>query len=120
MERRGCGLGFIVATLGLLLSCCLFPHLISSIYAIISTLLQEPMATTWLWGDWLSTLPLVKESQALYMMLAEGPICCAGSLALLVGNTRNKATNRIRNLKNRHVHRTQPKTKSSGGSHAWL
>jgi len=84
MERRGCGLGFIVATLGLLLSCCLFPHLISSIYAIISTLLQEPMATTWLWGDWLSTLPLVKESQALYMMLAEGPICCAGSLALLV------------------------------------
>ena len=84
MERRGCGLGFIVATLGLLLSCCLFPHLVSSIYAVISTLLQEPTAATWLWGDWLSTLPLVKESQGLYMILAEGPICCAGSLALLV------------------------------------
>ena len=84
MERRGCGLGFIVATLGLLLSCCLLPHLVSSVYAIVSALLDAPTAATWLWGDWLSTLPLVSQSRALYMMLAEGPVCCAGSLALLI------------------------------------
>jgi len=84
MERRGCGLGFIVAVLGLILSCCLLPHLISSIYSLVSAILQTPTATTWLWGDWINTLPLVRQSEALYMALAEGPICCAGTLALLV------------------------------------
>jgi len=84
MERRGCGLGCVVALLGLLLSCCLLPHLFSSIYSIATALLDVSSASTWLWGDWISTLPLVSESQALYMGLAEGPICCAGSLALLI------------------------------------
>jgi hypothetical protein len=84
MERRGCGLGCVVALLGLLLSCCLLPYLLSSIYSIATAVLDVSSATTWLWGDWISTLPLIGESDVLYMGLAEGPICCAGSLALLV------------------------------------
>lgn len=84
MERRGCGLGCIVALLGLVLSCCLVPHLLSSIYSLIAAVFQVPAASKWLWGDWISTWPLVEESDALYMLLAEGPICCAGTLALLV------------------------------------
>ena len=84
MERRGCGLGCIVALLGLTLSCCLLPHLISSIYSILSAVLQVPAAPTWLWGDWVNTWPLVRDSKGLYMILAEGPICCAGTLALLL------------------------------------
>jgi hypothetical protein len=83
MERQGCGLGCIVASLGLVLSCCLIPHLLSSIYSIVAALLQVPAAPNWLWGDWISTWPLVRESEALYMTLAEGPLCCAGTLALL-------------------------------------
>lgn len=82
MGRRGCGLGCIVAGLGLMLSCCLLPYLISSIYAIISSLLQVPAASTWLWGDMLNSV--VDSGSALYMVLAEGPICCVGAIALLV------------------------------------
>jgi hypothetical protein len=84
MERRGCGLGCMVALLGVLLSCFLLPYLISSIYSILSAILQVPTAPTWLWGDWINTWPLVSESKGLYMLLAEGPICCAGTLALLL------------------------------------
>jgi hypothetical protein len=84
MERRGCGLGCIVALLAVTLSCCLLPHLISSIYSILGALLQVPAASTWLWGDWINTWPLVSESKGLYMLLAEGPICCASALALLL------------------------------------
>ena len=82
MERRGCGLGCVVAGLGLLLSCCLLPYLISSIYSIVSSLLQVPTATSWLWGDWINTV--VGSNSSLYMILAEGPICCVGSIALLI------------------------------------
>jgi hypothetical protein len=81
MERRGCNLGCIVAVLGLLLSCCLLPYLISSIYSIVTAVLQLPGVPDWLWGDWIRTL--VGESDTLYMVLAEGPICCVGTLALL-------------------------------------
>jgi hypothetical protein len=84
MERRGCGLGCIVALLGSVLSCCLLPHLISSIYSIVSAALKVPASSVWLWGDWIDTWPLVRDSKALYMILAEGPICCAGTLALLI------------------------------------
>ena len=82
MERRGCGLGCVVAGLGLMLSCCLLPYLISSIYAIVSSLLQVPTATSWLWGDWINTV--VGSNSSLYMILAEGPICCVGTIALLI------------------------------------
>jgi hypothetical protein len=82
MGRRGCGLGCIVAGLGLVLSCALLPYLISSIYSIVSSVLQVPTAATWLWGDWLSTL--VGSGNALYMLLAEGPMCCVGAVALLI------------------------------------
>ena len=82
MERRGCGLGCIVAGLGLATSCFLLPYLISSIYSIVSTVLQLPSAATWLWGDWLGTT--VGADHPLYMFLAEGPICCVGILALLI------------------------------------
>ncbi len=82
MERRGYGLGCIIAALGLVLSCCLLPYLISSIYSIVSRILQVPAAATWLWGDWLNTF--VDAGSAPYMILAEGPICCVGTLALLI------------------------------------
>ena len=82
MERRGCGVGCIIASLGVALSCFLLPYLISSIYSIVATVLQLPTASTWLWGDWLGTV--LGAGHPLYMFLAEGPICCVGILALLV------------------------------------
>ncbi len=82
MERRGCGLGCVVAGLGLMLSCCLLPYLVSSVYSIVSSLLQVPSASNWLWGDWLNTA--VGSSEAAYVILAEGPICCVGTIALLI------------------------------------
>jgi len=84
MERRGNGLGCIFAGLGLLLAGCLLPYLVSSVYSIVSTVLQVPTASKWLWGDWLNSVPLIGEQDALYMILAEGPICCVGTLALLI------------------------------------
>jgi hypothetical protein len=82
MERRGCGLGCIIAGLGLLLSLCIAPYLISSIYAVASALIQASVPSDWLWGDWLDTV--VGGNDILYMLLAEGPICCVGTLGLLV------------------------------------
>ena len=43
---------------------------------------QVPAAPNWLWGDWISTL--VGDNAAAYMVLAEGPICCVGTLGLLI------------------------------------
>jgi len=82
MERRGCGLGCIIAGLGLVLGFCLLPYLISSLYSIVSSVLQVPTASTWLWGDWINTV--VDSSNPIYMILAEGPICCVGTIALLI------------------------------------
>lgn len=82
MERRGCGLGCIIAGLGLLLSVCLMPYLASSMYALASAMLQVPAAPDWLWGDWLNTV--VGESDLLYMLMAEGPMCCVGAIGLLI------------------------------------
>jgi hypothetical protein len=82
MERRGCGLGCIIAGLGLVLVVCLLPYLISSVYSIVSSVLQVPTASTWLWGDWINTA--VDSSNPVYMILAEGPICCVGTIALLI------------------------------------
>ena len=82
MERRGCGLGCVIAGLGFVLGCCLLPYLLSSIYSIITSLLLVPAAPNWLWGDWIGTI--TGDSDALYMMLAEGPICCVGAVALLI------------------------------------
>jgi hypothetical protein len=81
MERRGCGFGCIVAWLGLALGCCLLPYLISSVYSVVTALLQIP-SVNWLWGDWLSTV--IDPSSSLYMLLAEGPVCCVGAIALLI------------------------------------
>ena len=81
MERRGCGLGCVIAWLGLALSCCLLPYLISSVYSIVTALLQVPSAN-WLWGDWLNTI--IGDNGAAYMVLAEGPICCVGTIGLLI------------------------------------
>jgi len=82
MERRGCNLGCIVTGLGLVLSCCLLPYLISSIYSIITALLQVAGAPDWLWGDWISTV--ASGDETLYMILAEGPVCCVGAVGLLI------------------------------------
>ena len=82
MERRGCGLGCIIASLGLLLSVCIAPYLISSIYALATTLLHASVPSDWLWGDWLNTV--IGGNDILYMLLAEGPICCTGALGLLI------------------------------------
>jgi hypothetical protein len=72
----------VITGLGLVLACCLLPYLLSSIYSIITSLLQVPAAPNWLWGDWIGTI--TGDSEALYMMLAEGPICCVGAIALLI------------------------------------
>jgi hypothetical protein len=81
-QRRNGGLGCVVAGLGLILMCCLLPYLISSIYSIIGTLLQTPGGFPWLWGEWMNRL--AGESNLLYVVLTEGPICCVGTIALLV------------------------------------
>jgi len=82
MERRGCSLGCIIMALGLFLSLCLLPYLLSSIYAIVTALLNVEGVPDWLWGDWIYSL--VGDNGALYMILSEGPICCVGALGLLV------------------------------------
>ncbi len=82
MERRGFGLGVSIAGLGLILSCCLLPYLISSVYSIAVGMLQMPAATKWLWGDWLNKV--IGGSNPMYMVLAEGPICVAGIAGLLI------------------------------------
>lgn len=82
MERRGCGLGCIILLLGLVLSCCLLPYLASSVYSLIGSLLETPSASTWLWGDWINGI--VDSGTPLYMILAEGPICCVGTVSLLI------------------------------------
>ena len=82
MERRGCGLGCIIAGLGLVLGVCLMPYLVSSMYALASILLQVPAAPDWLWGDWLNTM--IGENDILYMLMAEGPMCCVGATSLLI------------------------------------
>ena len=82
MERRGCGLGVSIAGLGLILSCFLLPYLISGAYAIVADLLQMQAAPQWLWGDWLNTM--IGADHPLYMFVAEGPICCAGIVGLMI------------------------------------
>jgi hypothetical protein len=82
MERTSCSLGCILASLGLALSCCLLPYLVSSIYSIVTTTLQVQGVPDWLWGDWLYSV--VGDTGPLYMILAEGPICCVGALGLLI------------------------------------
>ncbi len=82
MERRGYGLGVSIAVLGLVLSCCLLPHLISSVYSMATSLYHMEPATKWLWGDWLNTI--VGAGDPLYMFLAEGPICGAGLVGVLI------------------------------------
>ena len=82
MERRGCGLGCVFAGLGLLLTLCLLPYLVSSVYSVASALLQVPTAPNWLWGDWLNTV--FGQDALVYMLFAEGPICCVGAVGLLI------------------------------------
>ena len=81
MDRRGCGPGCIVLALGLILSCCLLPYTVSSIYSIVGAVLQVEGIPNWLWGDLIAEVS--DPNGALYMLLAEGPICCVGTLALL-------------------------------------
>jgi hypothetical protein len=79
---QGCGVGAAILLLGLVLSVCLLPYLISSVYSVASAVFQTPAPANWLWGDWLSTVIAV--DSPLYMVLAEGPMCCAGALGLLI------------------------------------
>lgn len=83
MERRGCGLGCIVAWLGLALTCCLLPYLISSIYMLASMVFDITTPATWLWWDWISTWPFIGENETLSLLFGQGPMCCVGALALL-------------------------------------
>jgi hypothetical protein len=64
------------------LTLCLLPYLISSIYSIVTALLEMEGVPDWLWGDWI--YGLVGDSGATYMILAEGPICCVGALGFLI------------------------------------
>ena len=82
MERRGYSLGVSIAGLGLVLSCCLLPYVISSVYSIGVDLFQVPVSAKWLWGDWLNTT--IGVSDPIYMVLAEGPICAAGLVGLMI------------------------------------
>ena len=82
MERRGCGLGCIIAALGLAVSCCLLPYLVSSLYSVVASVLQVSHAPDWLWGDLLNEV--AESGSFFYMLFAEGPICCVGTLALLI------------------------------------
>lgn len=82
MKQRIASLGCIVAGLGVILISCLMPYLISSIYSVASTLLQQTTATRWLWGDWLSTL--ADPRGGVYRLLVELPICCVGAVSLLL------------------------------------
>ncbi len=82
MERRNVGLGYAVGCLGLVLMCCLLPYLVSSIYSIVGAVLQVPTAPTWLWGEWVNGLS--GQSDLLYMLLTEGPLCCVGVVSLLL------------------------------------
>lgn len=82
MQRQSWGLGCIILGLGALLSCFLLPYLVSSIYSIVTALLQASATPEWLWGTWIHAL--VGESDLLYMLLAEGPICCVGAIGLLI------------------------------------
>jgi len=82
MERRGYSLGVSIAGLGLILSCFLLPYLISSAYALVASLLQMQAAPKWLWGDWLNTV--IGAEHPLYMFVAEGPMCCAGIVGVMI------------------------------------
>lgn len=82
MEGRGSGLGCIVAVLGLVLCILLLPYLISSVYSVANALWQAGGAANWLWGDWINSW--VGGDRTLYMLLSEGPMCCAGAVALLI------------------------------------
>jgi len=81
-ERRGLNLGCVVAGLGLVLSCCLLPYLVSSIYSVVGALISDTEAPTWLWGELANQL--AGESNLLYILLTEAPICCVGTVGLLV------------------------------------
>jgi hypothetical protein len=82
MQRQSCGVGCIIFGLGALVSGCLLPYLISSIYSVVTVLLQVPTGPNWLWGDMIHAV--FGESEFLYMLLAEGPICCVGALGLVI------------------------------------
>lgn len=81
-ERRGVNLGCVVAGLGLVLSCCLLPYLVSSVYSVVGALIDDAEAPIWLWGELANQL--AGESNFLYILLAETPICCVGTIGLLV------------------------------------
>lgn len=80
-ERRGINLGCIVAGLGVVLSCCLLPYLISSVYSVVGALVNGTETPTWLWGELANQL--AGESNLLYIILTESPICCVGTVGLL-------------------------------------
>jgi hypothetical protein len=81
MRRQGCTPGCAVTVLGALISCFLLPYLASSIYAIARIALDVSGTPEWLWGEWVGGW--VGGNQTLYMLLTEGPICCAGILGLM-------------------------------------
>jgi hypothetical protein len=72
----------VVAGLGLLIALFLLPYLVSSVFSIVTTVLQTTTASTWLWGDWLNSF--IGQDHPAYMFLAEGPICCSGIITLVL------------------------------------
>jgi len=80
-ERRGLNLGCLVGGLGLVLSCCLLPYLISSVYSVVGAVVDGSQMPTWLWGELANQL--AGESNLLYILLTEFPICCVGAIGLL-------------------------------------
>lgn len=74
-------LGCVIGGLGLVLLCCLLPYLVSSVYSLLGTMLGISAVPTWLWGEWVNQL--AGRSDFLYMLLAEGPMCGVGIVALL-------------------------------------
>lgn len=81
MERRNSSLGCVIGGLGIVLAICLLPYLASSVYSIVGSVLGTP-APVWLWGE--AANRLAGESDLLYTFVAEGPICCVGTLTLLI------------------------------------
>jgi hypothetical protein len=49
---------------------------------MVAAMFQVPAVPKWLWGDWLNTA--IGGNDPLYMFLAEGPICCAGVVGLMI------------------------------------
>jgi len=79
-ERRGLNLA-VSSPPGLVLSCCLLPYLVSSVYSVVGALVNGSRHPPGCGENW---QPTGGESNLLYILLTEAPICCVGTVGLLV------------------------------------